>query len=454
MPTHRTPNAKLRSWLDRAGWTGDQLARAINDLGGEAGIALRYQRASVAQWLAGMRPRPPVPHLIAEAFSRHLGRPVTVTDLGLESTLAGMPPSAPCWTLEAAATLLDVTLPAAQPPAADGRRAYSVAALAVPYWAEVSSLSLRDRTALSAPPSVSRADVQDAGTMLRLFSDADLMFGGGRVRQALTAYLRSTIAPWLGADSRPAVRRELLATAAQLSYLCGFVFFDDELHGTAQRYYLTSLRLAAEAGDSVGYVLALRALSVQAGQLGHHSEAVDLAEMAVWTAPKQIPPNVRAFLLGQLSVARAARGDRRTALMALTAAERQLAQAEKYESSVGVYHSASLAHQQAATTASFGDKITAIRLLETSLRRRPTNERRSRLITLATLAEHQAAIGRMEQSWQTWHLFLDDYPLVNCRRANTALRTMRARIRPHHGNPAARSLIVRAAELTSRTGAS
>src|SRR5919198_5845824 len=83
MAAQREPNQRLRALLAEAGWTGQGLARAVNAVGAESGQRLRYTRASVAHWLAGVRPRPPVPELIAEAFSRRLGRPITVRAVGL-----------------------------------------------------------------------------------------------------------------------------------------------------------------------------------------------------------------------------------------------------------------------------------------------------------------------------------------------------------------------------------
>src|SRR4051794_14507636 len=83
MATRRVPNTMLRDLLVEAAWTGDALARAVNAIGAEAGIPLRYGRSAVSHWLIGMCPRPPVPDFVAEAFSRKLRRTVSVADTGL-----------------------------------------------------------------------------------------------------------------------------------------------------------------------------------------------------------------------------------------------------------------------------------------------------------------------------------------------------------------------------------
>jgi tetratricopeptide (TPR) repeat protein len=220
------------------------------------------------------------------------------------------------------------------------------------------------------------------------------------------------------------------------------------MHGAAQRYYLASLRLAGEAGDSTAYMVTLRALSVQARMLGHHREAVHLAEAAVRSATRATA-RTRAFLFGQLAVANAAAGDRTAAVNNLSTAERQLERASSPGTPVGAYHPASLSHQHAVVRACLGDRRGAIAALSSSVRHRPVGERRSRAITLARLAELQFEDGQLEQACGTWRTFLDDYPYLWSRRADNALATLRARLRPHGNHPVARLLTRRAAELNT-----
>jgi hypothetical protein len=384
---------------------------------------------------------------MAEAFSRVLGRQVSVSDLGLQPVIPAprTPQQGDWWECTASDALLD----ACRPPRDSAL--YHEAGLNVPNWPGTSlpSGNMARPKGSSARPS--RLDVESATAMLRVFSDADMMFGGGHARSALTGYLRSAVAPWLAGDVRPSERRELLVTAARLSYLCGFMCFDDELHGRAQRHYLTSLRLAAEAGDPIGYALTLRALSVQARILGHYRPAVGLAEAAVHTAARiagnRATPRIRAFLFGQLAVAHAADDNGHAALTALAVTEKHLSHADQQSSSIAAYHIGSLAHQQAATAALLGDRRNAMRALELSIRHRPPGERRSRAITLARLAELQLTEGRLEEACHTWHRFLDDYPHLCSRRADTALRTLRGHTRPHQNHPAARALLRRATAL-------
>jgi tetratricopeptide (TPR) repeat protein len=438
----RVPNTMLRELLAETGWTGDALARAINAVGAESGLSLRYGRSSVAHWLAGMRPWPPVPELAAEAFSRKLGRRVSISDTGLarpgtdESVRIPSPRQAGWEETDAVSRLVapqEVGAGGSAPLAGSG---YRLSDLAVPSWMELSRTRQGRTWGVESAEKVERWQVRSAIGMVGLFSDADFAFGGGHARLELSCYLAATIAPWLRATATPAVRRELLTTASRLTYLCGFMYFDDELHGAAQHYYLTNLQLVAEAGDATAYAVTLRALSGQARSLGHHREAVHLAEAAVQAAPDSAGPQTSAFLFGQLAVAHAADGNHREAARHMITAERLLERAGEVPEPVGGYDVASLAHQQAAVRAKQGDRRGAIQALMVSIRLRPAAERRSRAITLARLAELQLDVGELEAACGTWQRFLLDYPYLRSRRVNRALASMRARLRPHQNNSA------------------
>jgi tetratricopeptide (TPR) repeat protein len=426
----------LRELLAETDWTGDALARAVNIVGAEAGISLRYERSAMAHWLSGVCPRPPVPDLVAEAFARKLRRPVSVSETGLAGPGSPNPPQVGWWEMDVVSRLAaprEVDTNGAVPLASRG---YRLADLAVPSWAELTRTRQGRSWTAESVEKVERWHVRSAADMVEMFSDADYSFGGGYGRLALAGYLAATIGPWLRAVTTPAVRRELLVTASRLTYLCGFMYFDDWLHGAAQYYYLTTLRLAAEAGDATGYAVTLRALSGQANCLGRHRQAVHLAEAAVQTASTTTGSQTAAFLYGQLAVAHAADGDRREAVRHLLTAESHLDHVREAPEPIGGCDVASLAHQQAAVRAKLGDRTAAIQALTASVHHRPASERRSRAITLARLAELQLDGGDLEAACGTWRRFLRDYPHLRSRRVDGALTTMHVRIRPHRNNSA------------------
>ncbi|TCO45901.1 hypothetical protein [Actinocrispum wychmicini] len=439
MPDSDRSGERLRALLDRVGWSGAALAREVNQIGTESGLPLRYSRASVAQWLAGVRPRPPVPELIAEALSRKVGHPVTPAQIGYCDGHDGG------WQSEADPVEQLVTLAGVQRRQVMRAAVYSLAALSFPRWVD----------AITAPVTVADdastlrvgcGQVEAADAMLRKFSAVDAEYGARATRRATADYLATTISPWLRAPATDQTHRALVAVAAKLAYLCGFLCVDDELPGIAQRYYHTALRMSAEANDPAGYATTLRAMSVQAYTLGHYTHAFDLAESAQTTGAA-VAPSSRAFLVGQLALAAAATGDRYRAIDHLRTAEHLLDRAGDDSAALGVHHQSSMAHQRAAVRACLGDRPGAITALRQSIRYRPATERRSRAITLASLADLQLRQGHLEDAVASSHRFLDDYPCLGSGRADSALATLRARVRPFASNPSAATVLRRATAL-------
>ena len=442
------PDARLRSLLAEAGWSGQQLAAAVNALGAEAGLRLRYDRTSVAHWLAGSTPNTPVPELIAEAFTRWLGRDIRVGAERFvpqpehEDSRTGSGPGR-FEAVDAVARLVQLHT--------ERRRllregVYSIAALTVSDW----------RHAAAPQPSpagesgrIRRGAPEAAQAMARVFSDADAAFGGRRQAVALASYLALDITPKLQARAAPAVRQAMFAAASELTYLCAFMHFDAGQHALAQRYYTAALALAAENHDPARYATTLRALSVQADSLGHHEQALHLADAAISAAPGSMAPRTRAFLYGQGAVAAAGTGDAHTALAHLRRAETLLERGPAPDATIGAYHQASLAHQKAAVLTALSDIPGAIRALSTSIRHRPEAERRARTLTLAALAQLHLRQGELEQATATWGLFVADYPHLDSARADTALAEMRAGLRPHRRNRNVAHLWEQAARITA-----
>ncbi|MFG2004897.1 tol-pal system YbgF family protein [Spirillospora sp. NPDC048911] len=307
------------------------------------------------------------------------------------------------------------------------------------------------RASVPEIPRPGPGQVATIESMVQVFSDSDTTFGGGRARAALMAYLASDIAPWLRASIDRRLRRRLLSAATELTYLAGFMCFDDECHGLAQRYYRAALEMATANRDPAAYAVTLRAMSVQARALGHRRHAEHLAEVAVATSRGAARPVHQAFFWGQLAVATAAADNPRGAVSALSAAERHLDQATSSvtasadEAAMGGYHPAALLHQEAAVRALLGDGKGAITALSASIRHRPLSERRSRAILHARLAELHLDQGHLEPAIAAWQTFLADYPQLSSGRACTALDIMRSRLRPHGAHPAIRQLLARAA---------
>ena len=81
----RIPNRQLAALITEAGFSNAGLARRVDQLGLEHGLDLRYDKTSVTRWLRGQQPRGTTPALIAEVFTRRLGRRLSAQDLGLDA---------------------------------------------------------------------------------------------------------------------------------------------------------------------------------------------------------------------------------------------------------------------------------------------------------------------------------------------------------------------------------
>jgi len=449
---HDGANRALRALLAEAGWTGADLVRAVNAAGREVGAELRYQRSSAAQWLAGVRPRPPAPDLIVEVLGRRLGRLIVPAEAGLRGS--GRSGGGSGGGARARHTAFEwqqsAELVLAQSPGDSGHGGVFVAReLDVPWFGQ---------SAFTAPGGegiefgrerrrgLSSRDVVGAESVLGAYSRSDHAFGGGHSRHALAQHLSHTISPLLGVPAPADVRRDLLVVAAKMAYLCGFMHFDDALNSSAQQYYRVSLRLADEADDRVGYATALRGLSVQAESLGHHTLSAQLAQAAVDVGWHAAPVPVRAFLSGQLAVATAAIGEHVASLGHFRRTERLLDRASSNTDAVGAFHEASLEYQYATLAVYQGAPMVAIDAFKRSLRARPDDERRSRALTLARTAELFLDCGHLESACEQWHRFLDGYPGLTSRRVDEALGTMRARLLPFSRNAVVAALIGRGAE--------
>jgi tetratricopeptide (TPR) repeat protein len=444
----QSPNGRLRVLIAETGWTGHALAEAVNAVGREAGVPLRYDRSSVAHWLTGTRPPAHVRVFVAEALSRRLGRVVPVTDTGLgEAAAAGgtgppgdaSPPSDPGARLIALAEAGRIRRPSLR------GLAYDLAASRMPSFAALAGETAA-QASVNGSVSVGPEQVEEAQLMLSMFCDADTAFGGGGARRAVCMYLAHNITPWLGAKARPRVRRQVLSVASKLSYLAGYTCFDEQMSGAAQSYFRIAAELSVEAADPAGYATALRGMSLQAHALGHHPEALVLAESAA-AASRSVPAAHAAFLAGQVAVAAAATGGRRTALTQLGAAERFLCRADGPGEQIGSYHESALAYQRAEALVSLGDLEGAVRAFGAALRLRPAGERRARALIEARLAELHLRLGHLDQACTVWGRFCEDYPHLRSARADSALRSLRAQLRPYGRNGTAHALLERAAGL-------
>ncbi|MEY9877367.1 tetratricopeptide (TPR) repeat protein [Streptacidiphilus sp. MAP12-33] len=444
----RHPNVRLRALTHEAGWSGAALARAVNRAGAEIGLTLRYDRTSVAHWMAGTRPPASVAGVVAEALARQLGRPLRLADIGLAPEASERVPAVAARPALVDLAELDTVQPRTRPYRLGSPEPAPTAPhpLGAPPPARGASGAHRRRapepaggpTAGRTAERVTLAHVRDARNMLRTFTAVDCAYGGGHSRAALTGFLRSGVAEWLAATAAPRTRRELLLVASELTRLAGSMCHDEQRHGVAQGYYQAAARLSAEADDAQGQAAALCALSAQAHELGHRDHALTLAEAATCHRSR-LPAWLAAAVAGQLAVAAAGRGERHRALTLLDRSAELLGRAKPE----GDYHRAAHEHHQSEVLSALGDRTGAVAALRRSVRLRPQEERRARATGNARLAELLLDGGALEPACAAWHAFLDDWPLLRSARADRAARTLRSRLRPFDTTAPGRSVLAR-----------
>ncbi|QKW08442.1 tetratricopeptide repeat protein [Streptomyces sp. NA04227] len=433
----RTPNAGLVRLLRESGWTHGRFAMAVNRVGAETGLRLKYDESAVSHWLDGTMPRSQVRPLVLEALARKLGRPVTRREAGFPST-----PALEAGSEDPLEGLMDLGRQDADPSRRGllGAGLFSVA-LTVPGWPDVvGRLEAVQKGELSR---IGMADVRTVTAMTDRISALDDQFGGRHARPMAAAFLINSVAPFLRADAPHEVRRAMLSAASDLCYLTGYMAVDEGLHGLAQRYYVKALELAGSAEDHLTYCTTLRGMSVQAVDLGHGVHALRLADAAAAASP-QAGPRMRAFLAGQQAHAAAQTGSRRDALTYLQEAEVAMDKAESQSKPFGSYDPASLNYHAAQVRYLIGDVVGSVRAMQESDRVRFDVFRRARVRHRALLAERQLALGHLEAACTTWHTALDDYPLIQSGRADDRMREMLRLLRPYGKNRLVRELQERA----------
>ncbi|MFH8983679.1 hypothetical protein [Streptomyces varsoviensis] len=423
------PNTLLSALLVEADWTAGELARAVNSLAAAQGLTLRYDRTSVAHWLSGSRPRPPVPELVASAFGHRVRRVVTAEDTGLLRPGQAPPPRPP--DRPAAADALRHLTALCRADVDPARRAvltrttvYAPSALALPGW--------RPRPPDRPRGPEARATSADAlalQSMTETFALLAERHGGAHVRAALTAYLAEGAGRLLVAPAPCPVHRELLSGTVQLAHLLAVMTDDSGHHSLAQRYFHTALRLAQEAGNRRLYAVTLRAMSAQALNLGHPLHAQSLADTAVDAAGIDAGPATRSFLLSQRAHVYARQRQPRRALADLAAAERHHEQASSPPGPFTAYPRAGLDYQRAQVLRALDEPSQAVSALAASARHRAPGQRRAHVLTQARLAETLLSMGLVEASCSHWHAFLDEYPHLHSEQADRALGRLHEELR-------------------------
>ncbi len=430
-PPQRIPNRQLAALIAEAGFSNAGLARRVDQLGLEHGLDLRYDKTSVTRWLRGQQPRGTTPALIAEVFTRRLGRRLSAQDLGLDAcapVYAGLEFAASpeeaidivsgLWRKDSGSHTelrkIAFTPAGLVVPSRDwliGRADERVARGAAPVPvtdggarvpAQARGLPPRQRHAERGPGGrVSMGDIAALRSVGELFRTLDHAYGGGHARQALVRYLEHEAEPMLRGTYGEAAGRRLFGAVADLTRLAGWTSYDIAAHGLAQRYFVQALRLAQAAGDRPYGSYVLVTMSRQAVYLGHGREAVQLARVAQQGVGSGAPSVVQSLLHAVEARGHGVLGEVRACSASLARAERALESARPGDEVpywARFFDEAQLADEFGHCHRDLQQYRAAAQHAERSLQLRSAAYARSRLFCRVVLATARLGLGELEQA--------------------------------------------------------
>ncbi|WP_327356625.1 regulator [Streptomyces sp. NBC_01304] len=426
-PPQRTPNRQLAALIAEAGFSNAGLARRVDQLGLEHGLDLRYDKTSVTRWLRGQQPRGTTPALIAEVFTRRLGRRLSAQDLGLDAcapVYAGLEFAAGpeeavdivsgLWRKDSgshaelrkiAFTPAGLVVPSRDwlIGRADERVGHGepAAGARVPVQGRPAVPRQRTQTERGPGQKVSAGDIAALRSVGELFRALDHAYGGGHARQALVRYLEHEAEPMLRGTYGETTGRRLFGAAADLTRLAGWTSYDIAAHGLAQRYFVQALRLSQAAGDRAYGSYVLVTMSRQAVYLGHGREAVQLARVAQQGVGSAAPPLVQSLLHSVEARGHGVLGEVRACTASLVRAERALETARPGDDVpywARFFDEAQLADEFGHCHRDLQQYRAAAQHAERSLQLRAPAFARSRLFCRVVLASARLGLGELDQA--------------------------------------------------------
>ena len=147
--------------------------------------------------------------------------------------------------------------------------------------------------------------IEQSIPLLQRLDDAN---GGGTHLTYVDAQFRAVAVVLRQAGHSGKIESRLFACLAELGQLAGWMAFDAGVHGRAQRYFFTALRMAAEAGYRSMAAHVLADLAFQAASCGESGDAVALGT-AAQRAAVGVPATVKASVLSRAAYGYAVAGE-------------------------------------------------------------------------------------------------------------------------------------------------
>ncbi|MGH3620704.1 MAG: XRE family transcriptional regulator [Sciscionella sp.] len=175
------------------------------------------------------------------------------------------------------------------------------------------------------PSVVGLDEVVEVRAATAAFAGLDNRYGGGFVREAVTAQLRYC-AELLGARCSEPVRAELFSSVGYLGQVAGFMAFDDYAHDDARRMFHFALSCAEDVEDWHLRATVLNFLAAQAIWCGDSDEALTFVELALVRAGR-LTATERAMLHTTCAHALAKLGRVQEAMAAVGVADEEFSHA-------------------------------------------------------------------------------------------------------------------------------
>ncbi|MEV0964927.1 MULTISPECIES: regulator [unclassified Streptomyces] len=478
-PPQRTPNRQLAALIAEAGFSNAGLARRVDQLGLEHGLDLRYDKTSVTRWLRGQQPRGTTPALIAEVFTRRLGRRLSAQDLGLDACapvyagleFAATPEEAVdivsgLWRKDSgshaelrkiAFTPAGLVVPSrdwligrADERVGRGEPGQNGAQARVPGQGSRTSVPRQRGTDRGPGQRVSPGDIAALRSVGDLFRTLDHAYGGGHARQALVRYLEHEAEPMLRGTYGESTGRRLFGAVADLTRLAGWTSFDIAAHGLAQRYFVQALRLAQTAGDRAYGAYVLVTMARQAVYLGHGREAVQLTRVAQQGVGSSAPPAVQALLHAVEARGHGVLGEVRSCTASLVRAERTLGIARPGDDVpvwARFFDEAQLADEFGHCHRDLQQYRAAVQHAERSLQLRAPGFARSRLFCRVVLATSRLGLGELDQACALGAEAAQQASEMRSARAIEYVRDFERRLEPYRDAAAVRTYRDRVAAI-------
>ncbi|MFJ4880040.1 transcriptional regulator [Streptomyces sp. NPDC088745] len=469
-PLDRQPNKLLTHWLNRAGMSNRELARAIASRAKQDGQdGIQPDESRVRRWGRGETPRAPVPQYIVDVLSEKLGLALTCPDLGFPDPGDGPVMVGPDLPWQSAATIKalvhltrsEVMLPTTRQ-SADAAHIHTGDSLLAPLQAWVGASPTSPGP---APGKVSgrvgTTEVEGIRAVTTMFREMDNRHGGVLSRKAVVAQLDDAVAMLDSCTYTEETGRALFSAVADLGSVAGWMSFDAGRHKGAQRLFVTALHAAAEGGDKALGAHILQCMARQMSHLEHFEDALDLVALAQYGARRHMSAATASMLaalearfhaiLGNLTESESAAGRAEDSFTRVNPADEPAHMAffdeAELAATLGVAHQIAAKHSSGAHQARRAEK--SVHLLARALDQRPEHRVRSKAFDHLGLARTHLTVGELDAAHLETGRALELFGTISSLRVADRLTELHDEAAPYDNSPTAQDLRAQIADAVA-----